>query len=176
MNDNAVRIERRAKRFWVTFIVTLLSLQVAIGAVSIYLATGDNSVAVVPDYHRAAMNWDDTKQERQAAVNSGWDWQLTASDVADGRGMRAVELVIRDIEQNPIDELMISGQTYHHALASATHSIQFQSAGDGRYIALAPMQRGGLWQVDLEIVGGDRPMTTTQTLELNAANDSGDHF
>ena len=176
MNQEEIVNERRAKRFWVTFIVTLLGLQIAIGAVSIFLATGDKSVAVVPDYHRAAMNWDETKKERQAALLSGWTWRLSVSDVVDGRGMRAVELLVIDAEQSPIDQLRIAGRAYHHAEASATYSIAFQPAGNGRYITLVPMQRDGLWQFDLETAGASGPMTTSQTVEFRATGNRGDQL
>lgn len=167
MNETEVHasVERRARRIWVSVIVGLLGIQVLIGAVSIHLATNDQSAAVVPNYHQAALDWDQTKQAALAASRNGWRMSLTTSDVADGRGMRAVELVAIDADRRPIESLVVTGQVYHHAVAGQVESIEFRSVGDGRYLAMAPMARRGLWQINLNIQGADEAMTLAQSFE-----------
>ncbi len=166
MNDFDQRLERRAKRFWVSFVVAFLGLQLAIGGVAVYLSFGKNAVAVVPNYHQAALNWDETKNSRSAAGRKHWKVELLASDVADDRGIRAMELFVHDSNQIAIDKLSISGHVYHHAQASVVQPIEFQSVGDGRYVALPAMGQAGLWQVELAIEGADEPITTSETIEI----------
>ncbi len=166
MNELEQRLERRAKRFWVSLVVLFLGLQLAIGGVAIYLLTGDRAVAVVPNYHQAALNWDKTKIARSAAERKHWKLELLASDVADQRGMRVVELLVFDSNQIGVDQLMISGHVYHHALASDVQPIEFRSVGEGRYLAMSSMGRAGLWQVELAIEGADEPITTSETIEI----------
>lgn len=167
MIEAEILAERRAKRFWVSLVVLLLGLQLVIGFVAIRLSTGDNSVAVVPNYHQAALNWDETKNARLAAKRNGWTLTLTASDVADGRGMRAVELQVHDSGQQTVDALKVTGQVYHHALASDVKPIKFRSIGDGRYLTMAPMGRKGLWQVDISIEGAEELMTLSEVVEAS---------
>lgn len=62
------RAERNSKRIWVSLVVLLLGLQIGIGAIAISLATSDPSVAVVPDYHEAALNWDTDKAKDRKSV------------------------------------------------------------------------------------------------------------
>lgn len=166
MNELEQQLERRAKRFWVSFVVAFLGLQLLIGGVAVYLSFGKNSVAVVPNYHQAALNWDETKNSRSAADRKQWKLELLASDVADDRGIRAMELFVHDSNQIAIDKLVISGHLYHHAQASVVQPIEFQSVGEGRYLALPAMGQAGLWQVELAIQGADEPITTSETIEI----------
>lgn len=167
MNDLELRAERRAKRFWVSLVVVLLALQLAIGFVAFRLATGDQSVAIVPDYHQAALDWDIVKNARYAAERKGWSLNLEASDVADGRGMRAVELRVFDAHRQGVDSLTVRGHVYHHALASQVLPIEFHSVGNGRYLSMAPMGRKGLWQIEVSIEGADEPMALTESIEAS---------
>lgn len=167
MTESELVAERRAKRFWVSLVLLLLTMQLAIGAVAIRLATGDRSVAVVPNYHQAALRWDDTKNARLAAKRNGWTLSLTVSDVADGRGMRAVVLHVLDSRQQIVDDLEVAGHVYHHALATEVKQIEFRSLGDGRYLTMAPMRRKGLWQVELSIEGSKEPMALSETIEAS---------
>jgi nitrogen fixation protein FixH len=167
MIESEILAERRAKRFWVSLVVVLLGLQLVIGFVALHLSTGDNSAAVVPNYHQAALNWDETKNALQAAGRNGWSLTLTASDVADGRGMRAVELKVLDSGQQTVDALTVTGHVYHHALASDLRQIEFRSIGEGRYLAMAPMERKGLWQIELSIEGAEELMTISESIDAS---------
>ena len=69
--DELKQLERRARRFWVSVIVGFLSLQVVIGIVSIVLSISDPTLAVIPNYHQAALDWDVTHRARQLADQLG---------------------------------------------------------------------------------------------------------
>ena len=94
MLKSTIEAERSAKRMWISLVILLFAIQISIGGTAIYLATGDPSVAVVPDYHTVALNWDAHHRARTAPERLGWKMNITASDVADTRGMRALELRI----------------------------------------------------------------------------------
>ncbi len=81
------RLERRARRFWVGIIVVFLGLQVLIGVASIVLSLSDPSVAVIPNYHQAALDWDVTHRARQLANQLGWniDYNVIPSQEAGHR-------------------------------------------------------------------------------------------
>lgn len=159
-------LERSAKRFWVSLVVTLLGLQLVIGYVAIKLATGDPTVAVIPDYHDQAVAWDVSHKATTAADRMGWTVDITASDIADDRGMRATEVTVRDETGSPVDDLQIVGMVYHHARAGEVSRFDMPSVGQGRYLTLAPMERTGLWQVEVQIEGAEQPMRKSTAIEI----------
>ncbi len=84
--DELERAERRARHFWVSLIVGLLGLQVAGGITAIFLSVGDPSMAIVPNYHQAALNWDVTHRAHQLTQQLGWkiDPTIGVRDEASG--------------------------------------------------------------------------------------------
>lgn len=161
--------ERRAKRFWIALVVFLFVVQSTIMGSVIHLAIGDPSAAVVPDYHNAALNWDETQRRRSAADRMGWEIEFAPSDVVDDRGMRAIEVTVVDQSGAPVDGLEVSGQLYHHARAADVCPITFDSGGNGRYIDLVPAAKVGLWQLELSIDGAEEPIASSITFELKAS-------
>jgi hypothetical protein len=160
--------EKRAKRFWIALVVCLFVIQSTIMGLVMHLAIGDPSAAVVPDYHNAALNWDQARRMNEAADRFGWQVTFNASDVADGRGMRAIELQILDQLGDAIDGLAIRGKLYHHARAGNVIGVDLKSIGQGNYLALAPAGQAGLWQLELTIDGADEPVTQSITFRVQA--------
>ena len=158
--------ERRAKRVWVSFVTLLLGLQVVIGAVAVRLATSDPSVAVVPDYHQAALNWDMVHRADGAAARQGWTIDVTLSEVADTQGRRVLQVQVTDREGRPVDGLKMTGTLYHHARAAEVQPIQLNTTAAGQYFTTPKMTRRGLWQVILAIDGARQPMRHSTTIEL----------
>lgn len=158
--------ERRAKRFWVSLVVTLLGLQLVIGGFAFRLATSDPSVAIVPDYHTTALNWDREQRINTAAHRNGWQIQTELSDIADGNGNRAITVTVTDDDRVAVDGLRVSGQAYHHARAGDMRDFLLAPIGDGKYRTLAPLDRDGLWQLEVSVEGADEPMRLKQTIEI----------
>lgn len=158
--------ERRAKRFWILLVLVLFAIQIAIGTVAIRLAVSDPSAVVVPQYHDAALNWDDTRAAQLASQRMGWSIDIAASSVADTRGMRAVEVNVRDESDQGVDGLKISAKIYHHARAAEAQNVVLSSVGNGQYLVMSPMPHIGLWQIDLAIDGASEPMIEQTTLEI----------
>ena len=50
--------ERRARRFWVSFICLILGSNVAMGFFAVYLALSDPSQSVIPNYYQTGLDWD----------------------------------------------------------------------------------------------------------------------
>lgn len=164
--DSIEAAEKRAKRFWIALVVFLFVVQSTIMAVVMHLAIGDPAAAVVPDYHTAALNWDQTRQAREAPDRLGWKITFNASDIVDGRGMRAIELTVFDSTGKAIDHLAMDGILYHHARANDIISVQLKSVGAGKYLTLAPLGRRGLWQLEIAIDGAGEPMTKSVTFSV----------
>ncbi len=158
--------ERKAKRFYIALVLFLFAIQITIMGSVMKLAIGDPSGAVVPNYHAASLNWDETRHLRETADRLGWNIQFTASDVADSQGQRALQMKIADAEGNAVDDLQVHGQLYHHAHADDVVMIEMKSTGDGSYFCLGPVRQAGLWQLDLAIDGGPEPMAKKLTFKI----------
>lgn len=158
--------ERKAKRFYIGLVLLLFAIQITILGTALTLAIGDPALAVVPDYHQAALNWDAVHAAAGAARKLGWHVQLDVSDVADGHGRRAVYLQLLNDHDQPIRDLRVSGKAYHHADADQIERFQMESVGEGRYLAMPPMARAGLWQIELDIKNAKVPVTFSMTYEF----------
>ena len=161
-------LEKRAKRFWISLVLLLFVVQSIIMGVAIHLATGDRSAVIVPDYHAAALDWDNTKRAYEAAGRLGWEVNLFVSDVADQRGKRVVQWTAKDEQDRFVDGLTVNVRVFHHANASVIQEITLNSVGEGKYMAMADMPQRGVWQVDLEVSGAPEPMAQTMTMEVDS--------
>lgn len=165
-SESIASAEKRAKRFWIALVVFLFVIQSTIMGLVMHLAIGDPSSAVVPDYHNRALNWDESRRIHEAVGRLGWQVTFAASDVADDRGMRAIELNVVDGSGNAVDDLLISGKLYHHARAGELSTIQMKSVGQGRYLTLAPVGRPGLWQLEFDVAGAVEPIAHSVTFDV----------
>lgn len=158
--------ERRAKRFWVTLVVGLLSMQLIIGYVAIRLAIGDPSVAIVPNYHEAALNWDQHRAALTAADRLGLVTDLEISKVADSQGLRAILFCVKDDGGHSIANLQVTATVYRHARAAEVQTVPLADVGDGIFMATTAMAQAGLWQVELDVEGAAEPIRVSREVSL----------
>ena len=145
--------ERRARRFWVSVIVGLLGFQVLGGIATAYLATRDSSVAIVPNYYQAGLDWDITKRNRDLFVTLGWKCDVQVQEADLEYNQRMVLIQVRNTSNQPVIDLRVNGQIYHHARGNEVHRLQFDQSHPGDYVAMIKMTQSGLWQVDLTLEG-----------------------
>ncbi len=164
----AQKSNRKAALFWGAVIIGLLGSQIAVGVVSVVLATSDPSFAVVPDYHEKALKWDDAIAAQQASNKLGWKTAFTVSPAADQLGQRTVVLNLVDAKDQAIMDAKVSVRAYHHARANEVVEQVLRHVDAGHYVAALPMQRNGLWQVELTAQRGDERFESTQTINTLA--------
>jgi len=159
--------EKRARRFWVSLIVGFLGLQVVGGVVAIYLATSDPTVAIIPNYYQAGLNWDVTKRNRDLFTTLGWICSVHVQEKDPQLNQRTVLIQIRNKSNQPVSGLRIRGQIYHHARGQEVHRLSFDESEShpGDYVAIIQMSQAGLWQVNLAL-DGDHGIAE-ETLEIN---------
>jgi nitrogen fixation protein FixH len=145
--------ERRARRFWVSLIVGLLGLQVLIGFGSIWLSLGDPTVAVVPNYHQKALDWDTTRRARQLTKSLGWQISPIVGVFDPENQKRLVRIAIRDRSGKVVNNLHVSGQVYHHARGANIHELLFTETDPGYYEATVSLAETGLWELQLQLEG-----------------------
>lgn len=145
--------ERRARRFWMSVVVGLLGLQVFIGVGSVWLSLGDPSVAIVPNYHQKALDWDATQRARHLPAKLGWQIETHVGSVAGVEPLRSVHVDVRDAGGQSIQHLNITGRLYHHARGADVHVLQFVESSAGDYRSMTSLVAPGMWQVQLQIEG-----------------------
>lgn len=150
MNNEQLRNANRSAAIrWGGFVVALLSLQVAGGAWAIYLATGDPSVAVVPDYHEKALKWDQHVELEKLAAELNWNVQL---DVAAGEIEQGLVIQIKDDRGQYVQIQRGELRLYHHARAGNVLRVPVKSTAAEPIVIRACFARPGLWQVELDLV------------------------
>lgn len=147
----SAQLERSARRFWVSLVVLMLGIQVAIGATALYLANSDPTVAIIPNYYESAVNWDSTRRARELASNLGWSIRASVGPQLEGERLFRVELKSRD--GMPVSNARVSAELYHHAKGADIHRIRLQESEAGIYIGNCTIAQAGLWQMDLHIEG-----------------------
>lgn len=145
------RIERNARLLWLSGIVGLLSLQIVIGGAAIYLANSDDTVAIVPNYYQSAVNWDVTRRSLKLTEKLGWAADCSVGPVVEGQ--RNLTVVIQDKNGEPIPDLRIYAECFHHARASEQAKLILSQIAPGMYSAGVAIPQNGLWQVNLRLEG-----------------------
>ncbi len=137
---------------WPGMIFALLGMNVVIVGITMYAATSDRSFAIEPGYYDKAMRWDERAAAQQASDRLGWKARLRVrgADDAVAGSMPKLSIVLCDGESAPIENAALSGEMFHHARSSERFGIEFHAIGGGEYVALAPIERTGVWQVRLQ--------------------------
>lgn len=145
------RANRRAAWRWGSLVVGLLSLQVAGGIVAIILASSDESVAVVPNYHEKALNWDAEMAAQAASAALGWRCEVSQiGGTAEPGGLR---ITVTDREGKPVAVRSGALRLYRHIRAADVRRLPLP-AGQFALLELSDcFDAPGLWQVMLELRG-----------------------
>lgn len=123
---------------------------------AITLAVGDPSFAVVPDYYRKAVGWDEHKAQLAASSALGWQVEVAAARDVEATGERELTLVLHDSDGKPITGALINVSMYHHARAQhVVEAVLLPTGEPGRYTARPVMHRKGLWDISLTITHGE---------------------
>ena len=170
-DNDVIRAERSAKRFWVSLVVGLLGLQLVIGFTSIRLALGDQFRVIVPDYHGAALDWDQTKAAFTRFESRGWQLEIQQLSIpavakSDDAEASVLSVQVKDSDGQPVTDLGLSAQAYHHARAGEVYNLGFEEQAPGRYQALGPFSHPGLWQLNFSCSIDGQPARHMQTVEI----------
>jgi nitrogen fixation protein FixH len=157
----------RSAWLWGSVVVAFLILQLVIGVLAFKLATGDPSVAVMPDYHERALHWDDELARRKRSDQLGWKSAFQWGDLrpqATGREF-AVDMV--DSAGNAVTGGEASVRFFHHARGVDVATMKLQERLPGEYVAQLPMAKLGLWDVEFSLSRGqDEAYWRQETIDI----------
>ncbi|HBN74654.1 MAG TPA: hypothetical protein DD473_02300 [Planctomycetaceae bacterium] len=163
---SAEQAERTSRWIWSGMIVGLLSLQIFCCMIAFFLATTSPSMAIIPNYHQKALNWDETRNEIHASEQLGWQKKIDVSEPIDVYGNRTVTLWLNDSTSAPVLADQIHLKAYRHANAAQLISIPLEEIAPGTYQAQAEITKAGLWQFELQANRDSDSYLDSFTLEI----------
>lgn len=158
---------RRAAWKWGSLIVGLLGLQVAGGIFAIVLATGDESVAVVPDYHQKALHWDEEMAVKRASDRLGWKCAMEALPISEGRGYAGLIATLKDDRGEIIKAKQGTLCWFQHTRANSVQELPIPSGPLTTMRLEDCFDANGLWDVTIDVTDFDgNRFTQTATLKI----------
>jgi nitrogen fixation protein FixH len=151
--------ERRARRFWLAFIVFFFVAQAGLWTWAIATVSRDASHAIVASYDARALDWDRQRAGQQASDALGWE---TAIEL-DGA---AVTVRILDRDRRPLAGADVTCTLFHKAEAARRQSPALRETEPGVFRGTVDPLHVGSVVVELAATReGDR-FATTKTLTV----------
>ena len=148
---------------WPIGIAVVLALTVAGNVYVAIRANDDPSVHVERDYYQRAVRFDADQALRQRSARLGWRVNLNARRTTQTQAVLTAVLV--DSTGASVNGATVRIAAHAVARGNDVFTATAIDAGD-RYIAELPVNRGGLWDVDVEAVRGTDRFVITQRLDL----------
>lgn len=143
---------------WPVMIVGLLAMQVVLCAAGIYAATRSSSAAVESNYYDKALRWDEQAARQRASDALHWQAEV---EVLDGTGpdaaagLRSLAITLRDAAGAPVTGAKMNVRYFHHAQGRDVQQATLNETRPGRYAALVPLGRAGVWEFRAEGARGN---------------------
>ena len=150
---------------WPWGIGAVLAATVAANGALLYVASGDPSFVIEPNYYAKAVAWDSTIAER--ARNDVLGWRLVPSlspfSVRDGSRL-TVTLV--DDRGSSIDDAVVTVSALHVARAAEVlrATLQHERA---TYVATLPVTHRGLWELRFDVTRRGQRFTHLARVEAS---------
>ena len=114
-------------------------------AAMVFIAAGDPSFSVEPEYYQKALDWD--RERAQQANNERLGYRLTVSVREAGGGARELVLQFVDAAGEPIRGASVEVSAFHNARASEIVRGRLVERQPGTYVQQLPLERLGLWEL-----------------------------
>ena len=154
-------LERRARRRWTAFIVGFFVVQAILWVFALRFVHDDPSHAVVEDYDRLALSWDQQRARLDASAALGWNAAIDFE-----AGSLEVQLTDRDAQAVQADRVVAT--VFHQAAAAHRQQIELVAAGPGLFVGPSPVDRAGKWRVEIDARRGGDVFLDTQVREVVA--------
>jgi nitrogen fixation protein FixH len=152
---------------WPIIVISLLSVHLLLMLLVAAIATRDRSFAVIPDYYRNAIEWDQRQAQRRASEALGWKLTIEPSEQIDPLGRRAIRFTLTDAQGRRVEAAFLDVSCFHHAHARDVVRVTLSATEPGRFAATLPMRYPGFWQFDIKATARDQMFTTSITHYVN---------
>lgn len=151
--------ERRAMWRWMVFIGAFFAFEFVLWGTAIYVVHDDPSHAVVEDYDKKALAWDEQRIAEAASDALGWSARVALAPAGELR------IVLSDGEGAPVAGAKVTAEVFHRARAGRAVTLQLAETEPGTYAAPVTVDRPGRWLVRLVAErAGDRFLHTGEVL------------
>lgn len=158
--------ERRARRFWVSFVCLLLGANLAMGGLAVYLASSDPSLSIIPNYYQKGLDWDKTKAVLVETERTGWAVDIAVTPDLPNVPQRVLTVTIKDRDGNPVEGAQGTLTLFHHAHAREEQVISLEPREAGVYCGNAVMIPEGNWDFTLVLTKGSEKYMWLKTIPL----------
>lgn len=152
--------------FWPGFVIILIACQMAVGAVTFYLAVSEPTFAVEPDYYASAVRWDAHAAQQRENAALGWTVTLHVGPRADRAEARVVTLAVCDRTGLPILDASVTAVAFPHARATQRQSLVLRPTAPGDYASRLPVPATGLWEFRIRLERNAQVFTAVRHLEI----------
>jgi|LakMenE18May11ns_1017448.scaffolds.fasta_scaffold9738568_2 nitrogen fixation protein FixH len=146
--------ERRARRFWVSFICLILGSNIGMGLFAVYLAVSDPAQSVIPNYYQKGLDWDKTKAALAESERLGWTVEVSIYPEAFNASQRTIRLTVLNRDGNVVEKATGTLSIFHHAHAKEIQELSLAEVFPGVYEANAQMVDPGHWDMTLHLRQG----------------------
>lgn len=153
---------------WPVAVSVILGLTVAANAWIIRLATSDPSFAIEENYYQRGVRWDEELAQRERNSRLGWRLLPSVSPIVRGTGAD-LRVELRDARVMPIADAAIVVRAVHVARSAYPVEVTLRGDSAGRYHALVPIERPGLWELRFDVHRGADRFTATERLDARLA-------
>lgn len=138
--------------YWPWIIAALLIATVAGQGVMLYAAASDPTFAVEPDYYKKAVDFDEVIAQETANQRLGW----VANAEIGARATAGAEfsLHLTDSKGAAVAGARVAVVAISNLNGERHVSAALADRGDGRYAAILPLDRDGLWEFRINALRG----------------------
>lgn len=142
---------------WPMLVVGLISINMVVVGITIYLATGRGAASVEPDYYHKATQWDQTAQRKAASDRLGWSMSLAVRAAPHSAAHASVgsaspepsqcelRLELHDAQAAPIEHAAVEVEAFHNAFSRERLYLKLAESAKGVYSVPALITRPGHW-------------------------------
>jgi len=150
--------ERRARRFWISFILMFFVGQGVLWTFALDKVLDDPSHAVVEQYDDYDNRWEAAQEER--AINTALGWQAQLSADREHMVVKLTDALGRPVEAD------VTAKVFHKARAAEKQEVVFTATEPGLLVSELDMERSGMWRVRLTATRGDDTFTDIQDIVI----------
>ncbi len=150
---------------WPIGVAAVLGIAVLANVYIAVRANDDPSVHIERDYYQKAVRFDADQALRRRSERLGW--RVTVEATRTSATDAEVRALLVDSTGAPVRGAVLRIAAHAVARSNDVFTATTAEVGD-RYVAAMPVNRGGLWNFDIEVVrGGDR-FVASQRLDLGS--------
>lgn len=168
-NKTLEELERRSRRRWTSFIVGFFALQAGLWSFALTYVTNDPSHAVVEDYDRLALNWDEQRAKIDASAALGWHLEVDvqAGQPSQPHAPGTIRVTLKDRDRRAVSADQVMATVFHQAKASQRQTVELTETEPGLYVGHAALERAGKWRVRIDASRGEHAYFASKTQTLS---------